>query len=344
MTGPLTGPPTGPLSGPDPARGVLVVESWRPWLHTGPRGGYRPPVVLVDGDVVLTGLGTARVTVEPGVHTVTAGLTGDPVTVRVRVGAGDEVHVEHVASHDVRGGGRFVPPGGRPAGRTPGIAFVLAGLAAVGVVAAVRAAAGGLPAGAGAVLLVLVWAGLHEAARRRPRGPLRAVAPAGTAARRAATLAALDPPWRPADPVPAQARWLGDAPAALPAPGPGTAGIVVGLAVRPWPWTTPPPPPAGEVTSDWSPRVEVDGVPQPASWSTWWYPVEPGPHTVSVLGPAAATAVVDVAAGQVVRLWYRGWVLGREDGPGGVLRAVPGRSAATFGDRADAPLPPAPVR
>ncbi len=53
------------------------------------------------------------------------------------------------------------------------------------------------------------------------------------------------------------------------------------------------------------PEVRIDGEPVRASWSSWWYPLPPGPHHVEIGSPAPASTRVEVTGGDNTLVFYR---------------------------------------
>lgn len=77
------------------------------------------------------------------------------------------------------------------------------------------------------------------------------------------------------------------------------------------------------------PVLRIDGQPVRASWSTWCYPLRPGPHEIEVGEPAAARQRVEVAAGTLLRLAYQASITIRKDHTD--TRILDWHSTATIG-------------
>lgn len=324
---------------PDPkptlpaGHGGLAVRTWfrQRLLDRRSRNVPLPPMIGVDGQPALWGWGTALVVVRAGQHLVQAQLNTTEAERMVTVAGGEIVTLEYAAPRNTRGRGVLGPPGQRQVGIpvwNTWAATFLGGWTLVNLVDQylypLDAFAFPVAAAAPAAYIgtVLVKRHLDRRARRRANGPAVPV-PAPAADQATYVLATGQPSTSPgearlsrsAPSASAMApHFLGAAPPPDPPTGWGavvltssflTSVVRVGrisfwspLTLSTW---TPPP------------AVRVDGQYVPASWSTWWYPLRPGMHTIDVVEPAAARLRVEVAAGTTQYVHCRAHVHVRRD-------------------------------
>ncbi|THV41629.1 hypothetical protein [Glycomyces buryatensis] len=258
---------------PRPGEGILSLLS---------QADATAPVIVVDGRPVACGAGQFDLALPAGTHSVEVQgtRTADPVVVRIAEGAVARVgYFEDPASGD-RALGDFPEQLEKVGDNSGCLVWLIQAWALVAVLWGLveifvnKDTVTGVVVFASIALVALICL---PASRRAKRTHFRK------------RLEKLRPPPRPTEPYPWDARGgstalLLGAAADVPVPA-GAAAIDLELHCRRHLWTGRRKNKLGTfLARTWTrpPRVEIDGVVQPASWGRWRYAVPPGPHRVAV--------------------------------------------------------------